>query len=101
MCDVCGKDAYGYSCLKCGIEHCWECSKKLGKIYHHAVSFSGSGDGYYCLNCDSLMRVERGNPLHNAYIQIENLRDEQNAYFKDFERRSKKAEEYLQSLLKP
>lgn len=99
LCDVCGKETYGGHCLLCGVDHCYGCSKKLGKTYHHAVSFNGSYDGYYCITCDSELRTTRSNPLHNAYIQIENLREEQRIYRKDFEKRSKKAESYLKRLL--
>ena len=92
FCDKCGKETYVDKCLKCGVEHCWECKKTEGIDYKHAVHFSGSGDGYYCHTCDTELRVTKSDKLHTAYRMIANLREEAEQFYKDFNNRAKLAE---------
>ena len=99
FCDTCGKEASSYSnCDHCGKELCYDCAKLELKDYKHAVSFSGSGDGSYCLACDAELIVT-GNRKHSAYRKIESLRNEAASFYADHAKRAKKAEEDLAKLL--
>ncbi len=100
FCDNCGKETYVAVCLRCGAEHCYDCQKKIGVEYTHAVNFSGSGDGYYCVACDSFLRKRGGDSLHTAYLGIKRLKNEARGFYDDFKERSDKAEEKAAKLLK-
>jgi len=97
-CDVCGKESYLNACMKCGIEHCYDCEKIAGKKYPHGVHFSGSGDGYYCVSCDAELTKGGTDIRHAAYRAITSLRNEGEAWGVDFNRRSKEAESRLEAL---
>ena len=98
-CDVCRKEAeYVRTCIKCGKEICFDCSNTHGKTYHHGVSVSGSGDGYYCAECDSVMTYQGTDQLHSAYRAVERLRIEAEGMWHDFERRRKDAEAKVKAL---
>ena len=100
FCDVCGKEASGYSnCIICGKEFCYECGDKESIEYRHSTCCSGSGDGRYCLECDK-NAMKSGDKLHAAYRQILSLRNEASGFYSDYNERSKKAEETLKALLK-
>lgn len=101
-CDVCLVESeYGHeSCFSCGVEHCWECRKKYGVGYKHAVGCSGSGDGYYCNLCEVKPEVQI-NALHKAYVTIRQLRDEYRRFHADFSIREKAAESALAKLPRP
>ena len=100
-CDSCGKeDIYVRACENCGIEHCYECRKLYGKEYDHAVTVSGSVNGYYCKKCDAELTKTNENELHNAYCHIQSLSDEAVGWGVNFRRRSKEAEAHLEALLK-
>lgn len=100
VCDHCGsEECYGNDgCLGCGVEHCYECKKTEGRVYNHAVSFSGSGDGYYCNVCDAKLTSDGTDKRHNAYREIAALRTEAQIWGEDFQRRQKVAEKALSSL---
>jgi hypothetical protein len=74
FCDECGKSECFYSCLKCGKDFCYKCVETLAKKYSHAVYFTGSGDGVYCLKCDEILR-NKGDKLHTIYRKIESFND--------------------------
>lgn len=99
FCDVCGKE-YPYCdvCLSCGKEVCHECAKTEGVEYKHSVWASGSGDGFYCNECDSKLK-KTGDKLHAAYRKIVSLRNEQEGFYKDFKARGDKAEADLKKLI--
>lgn len=101
-CDGCGKPEYTEKCLVCGAEYCYDCRAK-GKMveYPHSVYCSGSGDGAYCVACDTKLLVENKNPLHKAFVTISTLRDESERFQKDFQRRCNDAENHLASLPRP
>ena len=40
FCDHCQKEAYVDKCLRCGVEHCWECKRTEG--IEHGLGFTGS-----------------------------------------------------------
>lgn len=97
FCDFCGKISFE-QCLNCGIDICWECQKTKAKEYRHAVSFSGSGGGVYCNDCDAVLR-KTANPLHSAYLVVEALRNESSGWYLAFEKKSKEAESRLKELV--
>ncbi len=99
FCDICGKEASGYqSCAVCGKEFCYECVKVEAVEYKHGVYFSGSGDGLYCLQCDS-DASKNGDTLHLAYRKIQALKHESIGIGKDFDLRRTEAEAILKKLL--
>ena len=100
ICDFCKVNkAYEFnSCLRCGKDICYDCSKTHAKEYSHGVYVGGSGDGQYCNDCDAILTRTREDDLHNAYRLIKSLRDEQEAWYSDFNKRSDKAEAILKKL---
>lgn len=100
LCDNCNEESYPYTCRRCGKEYCWQCAEKLGTQYRHGVYMQGSGDGFYCTPCDTLLCETKNNPLHQAYFAIKQLRDERAAFDQEFESRKEVAEQHLKSLLK-
>ena len=98
FCDECGKEVHVQSCLGCGVEHCFECRRKMGSEYEHAVHFSGTGDGYFCHKCDKTP-PEDVKELHLAYQKIRALRNVEKNWHTHFDTRSKVAEEALEALL--
>ena len=99
-CDSCGKEAYVTPCLKCGVEHCWECRKTEGKEYPHSVYATGSGDGYYCSSCEAILKDTGSDERYVAYRVIASLRKEEEVWGTDYQRRRKIAEERLKALNK-
>ena len=100
-CDVCGAEVsagYVSTCMHCGAEHCWDCSKTEGKAYQHGVYLGGSGDGYYCNGCDVSLTKNGSDPRHREYRAIESLRREAEEWEMIFRRRKKAAEEKLEAL---
>lgn len=98
-CDVCGAEHdWPQVCMKCGKELCYNCRDKEGVTYECAVFHSGSGDGFYCKPCDKELTKSRSDKKHNAYRCIQSLRDEQEGWSTDFRKRTKVAEELVQSL---
>ena len=95
FCDICGKESMSWSvCMGCKKNICYDCQKTHAKKYRHGVNISGSGDGLYCLECDSKIDT----PKLRAYRQIEALRQEADAFYEDFKNRSKIAEKILEGL---
>ena len=99
FCDVCGKQSSGYCvCNYCGKEFCYDCEKTEAVNYAHAVSFSGSGDGLYCNECDQKLTKSKEDKKHNAYRVIASLDAERAGWYADFKKRLDKAEEALKSM---
>lgn len=99
FCDLCKKESnYPTPCLGCGSEVCYECQKKSGVVYPHAVHLSGSGDGFYCDKCDAKLWRNGTDKLHGAYRAVAALRTEAMAWNKDFTQRRVAAEELLKGL---
>ena len=98
FCDECGKEESVQACLGCGVEHCWVCRSKMGYVYKHAVHFSGSGDGYFCHQCDNAP-PENAKVIHLAYQRILALRDIEKNWHKNFDARIKVTEGELERLL--
>ena len=98
ICDACGKqEDYATECTSCGKHYCFDCAKTHMKRYNHAVHFQGSSDGENCHDCDKKLR-ENGDPKHAAYRKIDTLKQEQKAWWEDFDIRAKKAEAELKEL---
>ena len=91
-CDLCGSsDSVYHECFGCGKDICWECSRdsKNAVQYYHGTHVQGSGDGYYCNECD---RSLANDPLHKSYVAIQELRDEADRFYPNWEARRRVAE---------
>lgn len=97
VCDVCLKNETHSNCIKCGKAICYDCQDKHAVDYHHAIHFSGSGDGLYCKKCDAELR-SKPTKLWLAYRKIADLRFELEVFQKDFRNRQIKAETHLKEL---
>lgn len=98
LCEGCGKDVdYPHGCIRCGKVYCWECVKQFGVEYQHSVYSSGSGDGRYCIPCDTYL-MNHPQPLHSAYLCIANLRAKHRRMYEDFANEATLAEGQLKSL---
>ena len=98
FCDCCDKEGYVVQCIRCGIEHCWKCRESQGKNYTYSVWCSGSGDGYYCNECDEVLMKTEKSELHSAYVNINNLKKERIKLLKDIDSRCKLAEIELEQI---
>lgn len=93
ICDACGKEVdLGSTCDTCGKDLCWDCRKENLVVYNHAVYFSGSGDGKYCVGCDANHRSSGTDERWNAYQEIVALKEEMKAFGEDFKKRQDAAE---------
>ncbi len=103
FCDICEKEPkYQYlnTCMGCGKEICSECSDKGLMIkYAHSIWASGSGDGYFCVDCDKAPS-RNISEIHQKYLLILRLRRESDLFYKDFKERCDKAEKELIEILK-
>ncbi len=100
VCDFCDKDENAREeCLSCGKHICYNCKKTAGRVFHHAVYFSGSGDGFFCNQCIAEKpknpKVEK---LLNAYLRIAALRTETELQCTALKERIDKAEAALKEL---
>jgi hypothetical protein len=99
FCDKCGREiSYAPTCLHCGLELCYDCETYHGKRYAGSTVTLGSGDGFYCNECDSKLTSTGKNKLHNAYRAIQRLKDEMKAFETDWERRSAEANHTLKRI---
>lgn len=96
QCDFCRSDSDScfHKCLSCGKDVCYSCKDKVGVEYRRAVSVSGSGDGFYCHDCDEKDTSE----LHTAYQQMRSLTRESEGFYTDFRKRSEVAEKKVKQL---
>ena len=93
VCDVCHADCgYPRVCEECGTEMCRQCADAHGKTYPHGVYCCGSGDGFYCAKCDSVLTMRGTDRRHNACRAVERLRMEGEAWEADYRRRCAVAE---------
>lgn len=95
-CDFCGSGGCFRKCLGCQKDVCYTCMDTKGTDYKHAVYFSGSGDGFYCHDCDG----KKPTPLLLAYREIRDLTRERQIFDADFSKRMKEAEALVESLRK-
>lgn len=105
ICDICGSDDCVFDrCIRCSVDHCYNCAKENGVDYKQSVHFSGSVDGYFCLKCDAEIASNPNDKLyklHLAYKTVKALREENEAYYKDFNRRTEMAETNLANMQAP
>lgn len=95
-CESCHKtDTYANACLECGKEFCWDCTKTNGTDYKCGVWSSGSGDGFYCSDCDAALISSGDDKRHNAYRAIQRLKAEAEVWSKDFKKRADAVEAIL------
>jgi hypothetical protein len=100
FCDFCNQEAahgLAIKCINCHKHACLNCNKESMTEYSHAVYFSGSDDGHYCNDCDSALTGK--DALHNAYVEIQKLKEERKKLFDNFDNRSKIAEALIKKLL--
>lgn len=97
-CDSCNSEHSLYTCLTCKKEFCYSCSKTKAIEYPHSIHFRGSGDGFYCLECNSKHMAAGDNPLFNCFVQIKNLRNQYEVLSQDIKEAGKRAEEALKRL---
>lgn len=111
VCDFCGGTFLVYdTCRACGKDICGACTqrapiKQRGKkghavAYNDRVFSSSSDDGTYCFVCDENLSADGTNALHNAYLDIADLRSEYEQWEQGFAARRKEAEEHLEQELK-
>ena len=95
-CDICNTaEAYEWSqCLGCGRDLCYDCRV----TYQHAVSFSGSNDGYYCQACDLKFQAGGGDHLWAAYRRIQHIRAERKAFYERSETEGAAVEQTIREL---
>ena len=98
LCGFCGEESC-QKCLGCGKDVCYGCRDKNGKEFRHAIHFRGSNDVWYCQECLGSEKII-STPLFKAYRDIADLRNESNDWWKDFDSRTKIAEEKLNNLLR-
>lgn len=93
ICDQCGKEeSYINACVCCGKELCCECWQKHGMKYNHSVYYQGSGDGYYCNQCDKKLISNGKDKRHAAYRSVMALRKELEIWCADFKKRQEEAD---------
>jgi hypothetical protein len=101
-CDACGEpESYPTRCLRCDAEFCYDCSKDRGVRYQHAVFHGGSGDGFYCHDCDRFLRSHPQGECghrHTAYLRVAQLKFEHDGWWRDFKARMETAEKALDDL---
>lgn len=95
VCDFCNKENAWYSCLGCKKDVCYECLETKGIWYYHGCFSQGSGDGFYCAECNS---INPGDALLEAYRTIRKLRAEYDSFLVEWDRRRGLAEEHLKTL---
>jgi len=98
-CDIEGCEKWCYDgCLACGIDHCYGHKQKLGITYHYSAHHEGHGDGYYCHECDLKLRISGNDPLHTAYLEMEALRKERDAFYKRLKKRNEQLSLHIKVL---
>lgn len=100
FCDACEAEGYTTACLCCGKEFCYDCRKTNGVEYSHSVHCQGSGDGFYCTECDSKLKKSGADKLHRAYLKIQDLRAEEKRFWEEFKKKADLAEAEVQTLFK-
>ena len=97
-CDVCESTNLVRVCMNCGRALCYDHSKTEGVDYSQGVWCGGSGDGFYCLACDDLLKIAGTDALHQSYVAIAALIAESNAWNKEFTHRANAAQKRVEAL---
>jgi hypothetical protein len=99
-CDVCNKEEdYISECLGCGKEFCFDCKDKHGYEYSYKVYFRGWGDGYYCNECIKGLTKSKESARFNAYLRIQELKEESESIYDEFKKKQEKAEKEIEKFL--
>jgi len=100
FCDECGTETwYVNTCLRCSKDYCYDCGKERVLTYHPSALHGGSGDGHYCRPCDIALCESKDDPLHQAYLAVRALKDEQQRRYAEWDKRRKAAELRVEMLL--
>lgn len=97
-CDFCDSDQEAYhECTNCGKNACYTCNEhnKL-RMLKHAVNFSGSMDGAYCQDCYSELYESGSDELFNAYLELEKLTNEYQAFYGPWKAKANSAEKNIE-----
>ena len=99
-CDCCGyEDRFMDSCMSCKKDLCVRCWRLPGNaIYPHSITFSGSGDGYYCSDCDAKLTSDGTDKKHNLYREIAWLKKEAREFNISLGKRARIAEKALEGM---
>lgn len=102
FCDKCGTDDSVYHrCVRCGKDFCFNCAEKEGTDYPAGVHHSGSGDCFFCHDCESAAAGPSVDPYREllaAYKAMVALRKENQDYYAEWEKRVSAAEVRARSL---
>src|SRR4030095_4349741 len=100
ICDNCGKESdLGQSCRSCGYHACWTCRR--GRLVEYSTRTFGSTslDSSYCLPCDIELCETKADPIHQAYVALQELRGEWQRMEENFSMRQQAAEATMDGLL--
>lgn len=63
-------------CLFCKKPYCYEHKKSLIRYEHDVFDWAPCNLGWYCQSCDEKLRETKEDPVHQAYLTIQELRIE-------------------------
>ena len=84
------------SCKKDLCVNCWRLNGNV--VYPHSITFSGSGDGHYCSDCDTKLKSDGTDKKYNLYREISHLKKELREFNILFEKRARAAEKALEGM---
>lgn len=97
-CDFCDSKQEAYSkCHACGKAACFDCREKRLIQYNHAVFFQGSGDLYYCTDCEG-KAFAKPDKVFTTYLAVRRLREECQRWNEDFKVRQQAADAAVKEL---
>ena len=102
FCDKCVSDDSVFDrCVCCGRDFCYKCHEKEGTDYPAGVHHSGTGDCFFCLECEAAAGGPLAGPYREllaAYKVMVALRKERKDYYADWEKRVAVAEKHAKYL---
>jgi hypothetical protein len=105
FCDLCGSEDCWERCRGCGKDVCLHCysdstpkDQRKAVRYAGQLYFSSSGDAVYCIPCDIRLSETKESPLHEALVALRAMRDEQETWSSEFEKRREIAEQKVSEL---
>ena len=94
-CDFCDGDEHCYHrCLGCGKAVCHNCEKTQGVEYPHSLNFRGSGDGWYCSQCE----VTDTSGLLASYRLMRSIRGAAERFYEETKKRADACEARIKEL---
>ena len=102
FCDKCGRelDFCKSTCMNCGLTYCYNCSESGMVEYPHALHRSGGGDGCYCKKCDAVLTHAHDSALHNAYREMQKLREMEKTLYDGLHNQADDLENRISGLFK-